>query len=84
MPAVNFNVHQFTPNKLGTRKLTKTDPYRRFSSQGEPHIYVQGGRALYEGGEELKEFPGWFKMILEQEGPTKFTKVGGVPKPKGK
>lgn len=81
---LELNVHQFKPTKLGTRQLLKAVPYRRFSEQGQPQIFVQNGKAMYEGGEELKEFPGWFKMVLEKEGEAGFKKVGGIPKPKGK
>lgn len=82
---LELNVHQYSPTKLGVRKLVKTLPYRRFCEMGEAPIFVQNGRAMWEDGTELTEFPAWFKMILDRDGEAGFKKVGGLPKPaKGK
>ncbi len=62
-------------------QLIRTDLYTRLSSQGEPPVFLQGGRFYSEGGDEYlgDQLPGWVEIELQKLNPSVLEECGFFP-----
>lgn len=73
-------VHHYVKEPGGNSvKLIKTNPYMRFSRDGEGTVFLQSGRFYYEGGEELTEVTAWLADELRKANPKVLRECGYEP-----
>lgn len=76
-------VHHYVKEPGGrTARLVRTNPLIRFSSSGQPVVFLQGGVFYYEGGESFKDLPGWLKIEIGKCDPRALREAGYVAPPR--
>ena len=58
-----LRTHQ-TRTRQGQRTLVRLNPYIRLGVDGHPPIFLQGGVAYSEGGQEYETLPPEFEEVL--------------------